>query len=230
MPDHYRLSPSSSSRWLQCPYSAQDNLPDKSGPDADAGTHAHEQSALCLNGKQSAFEAMANTYDLALPLVGKSKAKRVSDGVGVYTDYIKTLSGTLQHELKLPHPFIPEFGGTIDTLEMNGPAVAHLVDFKSGWWAVEPKENSQLLSYSTLAAAIEPDAEYFQITVVQPQAKVPIKHWWTTVDRVRSFEEQVRVVSTQNHKQTGEHCRFCPLRASCIEGQDYAKSKGWKPA
>lgn len=99
-----------------------------------------------------------------------------------------------------------------------------LVDWKFGdGVAVEAEENPQALFY--IAAAIHTsatswafrDVEAIDVYIVQPPH---VKHWTTTVERVKRFEADL-ILAVRAAEQpdaplrTGDHCRWCAAKTVC---------------
>lgn len=212
---HSRLAPSSSSRWLECPYSAQDDLPeDDGGAAATAGTEAHELAAFSLSVGLPTF---AGTWH--------------SEIITPYVNYVRQLPGETIHEQAIISKSIPGFGGTIDTLLIDWERAAlHVTDLKTGKWKVPAKNNTQLQCYLLLAAEENmPEAEHYTGTIIQPQAyKKPNTAYFAPAE-IEAFRRRVEHAATSTEKKTGDHCRFCPLRflGRCDEGQAYAERQGF---
>lgn len=210
---HYKYAPSSSNRWIACPYSAQDDLPKFENAAALEGTAAHEWAANVLQ------------KDVAMSDV----PLKFTDGVSMYVDHINARGMTPIVERKWASFEVQEHGGTIDCLLYEtGNAV--LYDFKYGKWPVPAKGNSQLLCYAGILCE-HFDVQSMEVCIVQPNAfKGPkIKTADITLGEVAEHREKVVHAVNSNEKNTGDHCRFCPLRLTdqCREGVVYGIAKGW---
>lgn len=226
-PAHYRLSPSSSSRWIPCPFSAQYNLPDTSGPEAKAGTITHEYTCSYLKGEIDTLLELEDTvYEQTRNLVGGTRGASVANAATRYVQYVGSLSGTKVYETKIEHASIPDFGGSIDCAILDGSCL-EVADLKTGKWKVSPENNTQLMSYLVLARQIFPEATEFVGTIIQPLTNKNPKTATFTGPQLDLFEKLVKIKGTSTEKQTGFHCRFCPLRPKCQEGTEYAEGKGW---
>jgi hypothetical protein len=234
-PAHYRLAPSSSSRWLACPFSAQDNLPDTAGPPAKAGTigHKHADHWLERNRDHSKFNPLwlleTEVFDAVAPLVGKSKGDDIAMATTTYAAYVAALPGEHVYETKIAHNAIKDFGGTVDTAIIDRKeSTLGVADFKSGYWEVAAKGNTQLQSYLVLARQQFGHFQNYTATIVQPRVKKPIKTASFSGAELDAFEGLVKIASKSDRIQSGQHCRFCPLRPNCFEGQKYAATQeGW---
>jgi hypothetical protein len=222
-PAHYRLSPSSAYRWLVCPYSAQHDLPDTSGPAAKAGTVAHELACSYLKGEiDTLLELEDSIYESARRLV-PDRAANIAKSASAYVEYVQNRVGDKVFETKIEHGSIPDFGGTIDTAILDGSCLS-VDDLKTGKWKVSAENNPQLMSYLCLARQIFPDATEFKGSIFQYGRAYGASFSGGQLD---IFEQQVKIAGKSDKKQNGEHCRFCPLRPKCEEGTEYARGKGW---
>jgi hypothetical protein len=210
---HSRLGPSSSSRWIVCPYSLRaPKTP--AGPAAEEGTEAHGWGANVLLGNCS----LADVPD------------KFAVGVALYVQSVRSNGITPIVERTLQSLEIDEFFGTIDCLLIQGD-LAIVYDFKYGKWPVDATDNTQLLCYATLAAE-HYDVTSFRGVIVQPRAfkGEKVKAAEFTEYQVEQHRERVKLAAVSDHKQAGEHCRFCSLRTTgaCGEGLAFGEWKGWK--
>jgi len=148
--------------------------------------------------------------------------------VQMYVDHVHGNGGEYLVEHFWESMTIPEFGGTADCTVIKDNKCA-VYDLKTGKWNVEAEGNTQLLSYLAIAAEHH-DIDEFYGVIVQPKAykgdKVKVHEF--SADEVRRHRARVKVAAESDYKSEGDHCRFCPLRPTCIEGQIYAHSQGWK--
>lgn len=212
--EHYRLSPSGSSRWLACPYSAQADLPQYTNDAAELGTEAHAWGANVLT-KQATLDDVPEVF---------------RDGVGMYVAHVLSNGcPTPIIERKWASPSIPEFGGTIDCLLITGQRAA-VYDFKYGKWPVKAAGNTQLLCYASIIAE-HFDIQEFYGVIVQPNAwnKETIQVAEFHNDQVEDHREKVAAAAVSDEKHTGDHCLWCPLLRSkqCREGLTHAHTVGW---
>lgn len=225
-PAHYRLSSSGSSRWLVCHWSAQHDLPDTSGPAAQAGTITHDLACAYLRGRiESTFELENEVYERTNRLL-PNRSRDIARAASSYVEYVTNRVGTKVYETKIEHAGIPDFGGTIDAAILDGVCLS-VVDLKTGTWRVAAENNTQLMSYLCLARQIYPQATEFVGTIIQPITNKNPKTASFSGAELDIFEKQVKIASTSDKKQTGFHCRFCPLRPKCVEGTEYANERGW---
>lgn len=217
---HERLSPSSSARWLFCPFSAQKGLADvvsvedtTGGKARDVGSAAHGLACKVVTGEASLGD---------VPAAWQA-------GVQMYVDYVNDLDGDAIYEHFWESMCIDEFGGTTDCVKIQGRRVV-IPDFKTGKWPVDPYMNAQLMCYSSIIAEHH-DVDEFVGVIVQPKPiKGPkIKTATYTLEQIDAHRERVAEAAVSDHKAVGDWCRFCPLRLThkCEEGAAHAHKKGW---
>lgn len=213
MSAHARLSPSGSSRWLNCPHSAQDNLPDEDTAATRSGSRYHHWAEKVLTG-EAKIEKVPKTYRSA---------------VKMYVDYIVKLGVPVTAERKFYSLELPDLFGTIDCLAIDG-RTGWIIDFKSGEWAVEAKDNTQLLTY----AMIVDDwfsVDEWRAVIIQPRARhgPKTKGWVIDRETLDIHKEMVRKAAVSAEKKAGDWCRGCPLRKhlKCQEGVELGQRMGW---
>lgn len=217
---HARLSPSSSSRWISCPYSAWAELPEVPNVygGRDEGNDAHGWAADVL--------------------VGNATLEQVPDdcleGVTTYVEHIQSnqCPNPPIVERKWHSLSIPEFGGTMDCVLIDGNRAA-FYDYKNGKNDVKAEGNTQLLCYASILGEHFHIEEFWGV-IVQPNSKIK-KGRKPKVAQFSPFEvdnhrERVAAAAVSDEKVTGEQCMFCPILAAglCEEGKEYAKGQWWK--
>lgn len=218
---HCRLSPSSSKRWLACPFSAQVDLPQVVSKEDSTGGKA------CTTGQ--------DIHQLAAEVIsGRASLDDVPDdwklGVHNYVAHVAGNDGDLIAEHFWESICIDDFGGTADvTLLKDNKACVY--DFKTGKWPVEAAGNTQLLCYLSIIAEHH-DVDEFYGVIVQPKTfkgdKIKVAEF--SLEQIDLHRERVAEAAVSDYKSVGDHCRFCPLRLTdqCDEGRSFAKKKGWK--
>lgn len=225
-PAHYRLGPSSASRWLACPWSAQHDLPDTSGPAAKAGTITHDLACSYLQGGiESTFELENEVYERTNGLL-PNRSRDIARAATSYVEYVESRTGSKLFETKIESSVVPDWGGTVDTAILHDRCL-EVADLKTGVWRVSAENNPQLMSYLCFARQKFPEATEFVGTIIQPLTNKKPKTASFSGGQLDIFTQQVKIASTSDRKQTGFHCRFCPLRPKCEEGTEYAERKGW---
>lgn len=212
--EHYRLAPSSSNRWIACPFSAQLDLPQFTNAAAEAGTKAHEWGAMVLN-RQTDLDSVPDEF---------------SRGVRMYVDHVlENGCNNPLIEYKWESLSIDEHGGTLDCLLVKD-GKACIYDYKHGKYDVKAKDNSQLLCYAAIVAEHFDVKEFFGV-IVQPNSscKQKIKVAEYSVEQVAEHHEKVARAAASDEKCVGQHCFFCPLRRAdkCAEGVAYGVEKNW---
>lgn len=233
LPAHFRLAPSSSKRWLACPGSAVADLPDESRPESEAGTIGHNAAQAWLDDPQlfkPLFLVESQVYAAVLPLLGKSRADEVALATTYYCEYVASIPGHRITETKIKHATIPDFGGTVDTIVLptpQQPPILDIVDFKSGYWPVAIKDNSQMMSYIALARQEFPGFKTYRATIVQPRKAKAIDTAMWSAGEIDAFELLVSIAGRSKKIVAGDWCRFCPLKPGCEKGQAYSRRAGW---
>jgi hypothetical protein len=243
---HATLSPSSASRWMQCPGSVRlsAGIADKSSVFADEGTAAHMLAEHCLKHDLQAGYAAGFYVDIKKaqgflddePGDGRFFVDdEMADGVQMYLDHVRGLFAicdehAIEQRLDITHVHPGIFGtgdavGYVQALDR-----LHVVDFKYGRGvAVNPTENEQLLCYGSGAMrAFETAGHHVRtvtLHVVQPRAPHPdgpIRQWCLTHKEMKAFEARLSEAALATEEPNaplaaGEHCRFCRAAAVCPE-------------
>jgi len=218
-PNHYRLSPSSSDRWLNCPGSARHDLPEHTNPAAEAGTIAHKEAQRYLTDpSDNRWLAMLGTdvYFGVLPLVGADKADQIAYATEQYVHTAQSLPGEHHTELKIAHPDIADFGGTVDFVALHDGGMT-IVDLKTGTWKVPAKRNPQLQCYALLARDHFGHSDDVDAAIVQSRVYAKPQLATFRVDDLDKFQDRVAVASESDDLHVGKWCRFCPLKPACPE-------------
>lgn len=193
-----------------CPGSARTDLPDRDTDASREGTLAHAMAYLMLTGTDLSTE-----HQLEIAEMDIGDHAEMERHINLYLDFINELPGEKQHEIKLAHPFIADFGGTIDCLRVDGDML-HVVDLKYGFGRVFAEDNKQLLSYLSLARVLYPDAKHFAGTIVQPRiGDGTIETAEFTAEQVDAHLVEVIEASMSDEFVAGEHCQWCPLLQNC---------------
>jgi len=221
---HASLSPSSSSRWLDCPASikACAEYENTSNAASEWGTQVHyigEQllkgetinvgDVLCEDG-QEAFEVDEEMLEVAL------------DYANYVREYINEDSVVLIEE-KLDLSFIaPDTFGTSDATILNDD-VLHVVDLKTGHNIVSAENNTQLMLYALGAYHKLKHLSFIEevtLHIVQTRAG-NISSWSCSVEDLLEFEEfakkqaQKALSDEAEFNPTPRACKWCPHQANC---------------
>lgn len=227
-PEHFRLGPSSASRWLECPGSAIEwEEGDEAGAKAEAGTVAHDTSDDALKSDEDWLALVEDDIlNRTVDMVGTEIAGEIAKASGIYIDYVRRqaedLGGELLTEQKIAHDKIPDFGGTVDAVirHKNGLTI---IDLKTGTYKVPAKENKQLMCYSILARQEYPTKKPISATIIQPRVYAKPNKAVFTPKQLDAIEARVAEAATRTDRVAGNHCWFCPLRGDC---QEYAERYG----
>ena len=230
---HALLSPSSASRWINCPPSALLNAEagDRDTVFTREGTLAHAVAEL--KARKHFIGMGPQKYGAALR---KLKADELwqdeMDGhTDAYLDALKDIAATFA---EMPYValeqrvdfsgYVPEGFGTADCI-MIGGEVLHIVDFKYGKGVeVSAEDNSQLKLYAM--GAIEQYMAFYDIftvrmTIVQPRIKREPDTWELPArDLLRWAEDVVKPAAAlaaagEGEYAEGDWCRWCAVRGNC---------------
>jgi hypothetical protein len=235
MPDsHALLSPSSSSRWLQCPASVRlaEKLPtEPAGPYAEEGTQAHtvaEIKAARAFGliSEETFRARLDEWAAEVP------PERHADQIhyaGLYAEHLLDLADRLPYCQPLlekrVNPGVPSCWGTADAVLLS-PDVIHVVDYKYGMGVrVEAEENTQMMLYGLGALetyeTVIGDAHTVSMTIFQPRLN-HVSTWSISADELRIWRDtrvlpiaEEALTDTARFGPSETACRFCPASGRC---------------
>jgi len=243
MPAHAQLSPSKRSRWALCPGSIREEAkyPEQdSGPAAVDGTHTHTLLEHCIEMHRDAasFVGLLLTDHEGEFLVDGPRATRVQ----VALDYIKSrvaefngLCEVVAETRVDPKWFLhrDDLSGTVD-VQLRGPGVLEIIDYKDGMGVVEAEGNLQLEQYAIgVLAECElgwnvPEQYPWQevrMTIVQPKLALKGMNPITTstvttkslLDRVSLLGQQARATEAPDAPLVpGEsQCKYCRAKGSC---------------
>lgn len=227
MAPHARLSASAAHRWLACPGSV-DGPAGAASSAAEEGTAAHDMALACLKGGQDAWEYIGQRFNGMWEVT-----LDMADAVQVYLDHVRSLPGTHAYETLLPgDPVHPDMGGTADCVVDDGTTL-HVVDYKHGAGVfVSVDDNPQLKIYALLWLALrQRPKRKVVITIVQPRAGGrPVRDHEMTSDDLYRWEKETLLPAAgatgKRDYKPGEHCRFCPKRATCPALKRLAKDIG----
>lgn len=238
---HSVFSPSSYSMWSKCPPSIYGNIsnhdapPEPFNPHSALGTLAHEVGEVILRGGD--INKIVPCKELQE--MGVKVDEEMVEYVSIYTNFVKSLKGTLYVETRVNLEYIhPDFGGTADAIVVSEDGKhIHVVDLKYGTGVqVFAVNNPQLMIYAlgaiyTLGIV---SFETISVTIAQPRLD-HLDTFTLTYDELLKFETEVisavRAAEIIIDKGTAplsafnpseDTCRWCKMRLSCKPLKDKA--------
>lgn len=242
-PEHARLSPSASPRWMNCAGSVAliaQYGEEGSNAYADEGNAMHELAAEALRSKLVGYRGKWNTH------VGRvmSNGVTLTDDHVVqsarYAEYVMPTpaalaAGVEMHvEVLLRLGFIdPGMFGTADAVLIDWKAKRMtVVDLKTGRNRVHVRDNPQLELYALGALRqFDPldEITHVTLTIVQPrlydendaEPAESVEYLASDLRKRRAvYVEAAEATHAENAPLTvGHWCRFCPARNSCPKQQ-----------
>jgi hypothetical protein len=236
MADHAKLSPSSATRWINCPGS----ISLSEGVDAPTSIYALEGSVAHFVGEMSlkngdADPAVLNGSSIigtTVPAISPDVVitEEMVKAVKQYTDYVRSLCalGANDMQIEIPVKLDEDVWGTLDCCVAFYNDVLHIIDYKHGAGvAVEVANNTQLMIYAIGALMFyrQHNIHFHRVrlTLVQPRARhiegsirstdmgVQFLYDWYNETLVPA------VAKTRSSKElnSGDWCRFCPVLGGC---------------
>lgn len=164
-----------------------------------------------------------------------------ADALQDFYDYVMGLfkeypGGKLYIEEVLDIPETGEFG-TVDILFVH-PEIIVVLDHKSGYVAVEVRENYQMLTYLLGAIARFGPRPKYLLGVHQPNydhVDGSLRTWEPDHSDVEIYRDKVLwSMENPDHVQAGPHCKetYCEHRGACAAFHEYVVndlSLGWHP-
>lgn len=242
MSGHAQLSPSKAYRYLACPGSVREEAkyPEPpSGPGAVDGTHSHTLLEHCLKEFIDPLAVVGQTlkdHDGEFT-VDKPRAERVK----VAFDYVHKVENlgckVLTEQRVSPAHLIgrTDMDGTVD-IQIHGPEVLEIIDYKDGMNLVEAKDNSQLELYALGVLAsfgLPVNATYpfktVRMTIIQPKLAVKVLPTITshvmTVPEVLALIPKYVVGGAATEKPDAplipgeKQCKYCRASGCTARGQ-----------
>ena len=219
--NHSRYSPSAAHRWIPCPGSvaaAEAAPPRPSSPYAEEGVRVAAAAEQAIKaGHFNASYVLDDVHD--------------AEHLQVYLDHVRAITDdgvTAQPERMLDLAALwPDFHGTADCVIVDSfTKRAHVIDLKWGEGVyVVAAGNVQLMIYALGVLLAHPEIETLCLTIVQPRygdpASPKTRTWavpaaqlwqWAVTDLVPALRLASRPGAPL---KPGEHCRFCPAKATC---------------
>lgn len=222
---HAKYSPSSAHRWVFCPASIKyaSALPETSSKYADAGTWEHKLAERCLKKR------IRPKHFIGKKFKGQKVTKEITDKITAYFDCVESLSSDFKEEIQIEKRLrlCKDVWGTVDCL-IKLPYGFAIVDYKSGFVPVEPKNNLQLIIYALAARKKTPVEDLARLVIVQPQDSPLVKMHNMTHEDLNRYERVIKAALRADPDEmfAGEWCQWCAGSAICPE---HFKTLDWIP-
>lgn len=235
--EHALLSPSSSSRWLNCTPSARlaENAENKSSVYAEEGTLFHEICEYCLAQWNAGVwepdpfgEELPELKDdhLMHPLFKQEMFKHARN----YCDFVMNENYNLEKsdgacKLLLEEKvdiseYAPECFGSVDC-QLVGRDTLIVIDLKYGEGVkVYAKSNTQMMLYALGAIKGKPSIKTIRLVIAQ----VRLNHfdvWEISANDLLQWADKVlkptakKAFAGKGEQKMGDWCGFCPVKAQC---------------
>lgn len=235
--EHALLSPSSSSRWLNCTPSARlaENAESKSSVYAEEGTLFHEICEYCLAQWNAGVwepdpfgEELPELKDdhLMHPLFKQEMFKRARN----YCDFVMNENYNLEKsdgackmllEEKVDiSEYAPDCFGSVDC-QLVGRDTLIVIDLKYGEGVkVYAERNTQMMLYALGAIKGKPSIKTIRLVIAQ----VRLNHfdvWEISANDLLQWADKVlkptakKAFAGKGEQKLGDWCGFCPVKAQC---------------
>lgn len=235
--EHALLSPSSSSRWLNCTPSARlsENAENKPSVYAEEGTLFHEICEYCLAQWNAGVwepdpfgEELPELKDdhLTHPLFKQEMFKHARN----YCDFVMNENYNLEKsdgackmllEEKVDiSEYAPECFGSVDC-QLVGRDTLIVIDLKYGEGVkVYAERNTQMMLYALGAIKGKPSIKTIRLVIAQ----VRLNHfdvWEISANDLLQWADKVlkptakKAFSGKGEQKMGDWCGFCPVKAQC---------------
>lgn len=235
--EHALLSPSSSSRWLNCTPSARlaENAENKSSVYAEEGTLFHEICEYCLAQWNAGVwepdpfgEELPELKDdhLTHPLFKQEMFRHARN----YCDFVMNENYNLEKsdgvckmllEEKVDiSEYAPECFGSVDC-QLVGRDTLIVIDLKYGEGVkVYAERNTQMMLYALGAIEGKPSIKTIRLVIAQ----VRLNHfdvWEISANDLLQWADKVlkptakKAFAGKGEQKMGDWCGFCPVKAQC---------------
>lgn len=235
--EHALLSPSSSSRWLNCTPSARlsENAENKPSVYAEEGTLFHEICEYCLAQWNAGVwepdpfgEELPELKDCHLmhPLFKQEMFRHARN----YCDFVMNENYNLEKsdgvckmllEEKVDiSEYAPECFGSVDC-QLVGRDTLIIIDLKYGEGVkVYAERNTQMMLYALGAIKGRPSIKTIRLVIAQ----VRLNHfdvWEISANDLLQWADKVlkptakKVFAGEGEQKMGDWCGFCPVKAQC---------------
>lgn len=228
MPQHAKLSASSSHIWTNCPPSVRlsEGIEDKESPYAKQGTDAH---ALCeykvlktLGRKAKDPTKTLEFFDAEMDYCSDEYRNFVMEQLEKAKEYCNDPEVLIEQRLDF-HNWVPEGFGTGDCIIVADTEL-QIIDFKYGLGVlVDATENPQMMCYALGALDIFDalyDIKTIKMTIFQPRRDNISTYSISKEDLLNWAETFLKPTAELAFKgegdfKAGEHCTFCRAKATC---------------
>lgn len=235
--EHALLSPSSSSRWLNCTPSARlaENAENKSSVYAEEGTLFHEICEYCLAQWNAGVwepdpfgEELPELKDdhLMHPLFKQEMFRHARN----YCDFVMNENYNLEKsdgackmllEEKVDiSEYAPDCFGSVDC-QLEGRDTLEVIDLKYGEGVkVYAERNTQMMLYALGALKGKPSIKSIRLVIAQ----VRLNHfdvWEISANDLLQWADKVlkptakKAFAGKGEQKMGDWCGFCPVKAQC---------------
>lgn len=225
---HSEYSPSSATRWRNCPGSI--NLIRKAPPAiesaaAASGTRTHWYLEQFLKSKRPRSQRIF--YEKSFP--GEvDKIERAYDAFALIEKMAERLDLAGKWEAEIQVNTSPILGiafqsGTLDCAIAEPFGTLIIIDYKDGVGPVDPKDNDQLILYAlAYARARDYEFENVQLVIIQPKVNPAPLVWTISMAELRERAAIYRAAAQLTRqpdaiRAPGDWCRFCPAAVICPE-------------
>ena len=202
---HYPISPSATTRILNCPGSidlSKDSVQIESSH-AREGTMAHDVAEAAASGNDLPDEATEEMIESANQW--KNTIEWIEKDHLIIDRWLERTLESCRNK---------DFGGTPDYHSVSPDSII-IGDYKYGKGIkVSAKNNSQLMSYLCLARESHKRADRFIAFILQPR----LNHFDMvefTSEQLDEFESRLFLSATKKELLVGDHCKWCPATTKC---------------
>lgn len=203
MTRHAPLSPSGSSRWLNCPHSLNyKEVDSKPSVYAQEGTRLHAAAAAALS---------APPWD----------ESSVDDQIGGYVEYVNGLCASCAYDMHIEYKLELSdlIWGTADCILINNEELI-VIDLKTGFKPVKVTGNTQLMLYLLMAGREFGARKIMRAVIYQHGQAASVDYsmdflegWYEFC--VKPIEEDYRSGKMFVDFSAGDHCKYCPAAGRC---------------
>ena len=205
---HAKLSPSGSTRWLECPASVTLESTVTDNEDfkvhAEVGTLAHHMGEILLKSGKTSNELFAGLHY----------------NVDQYVEYVRALQTPTSHwHIEGRVKVFKGCWGTVDAIVYDRGHL-HIIDLKYGKSPVKSEGNTQLMLYALGAIRMYPKTKKVTLHIVQPRAKNSA--WEVNLEELKAFKKKAKKAGEKaldpeelNESYDSNRCFWCSAQHLC---------------